>query len=428
MADIDVRAGQGYYGAITYFVARAFGYTGRRTRGIDEPWNPYRQVPGPKGALATQPNPYYVPGTPWPGEAPPTSGGFTQGIAPQFPVASGGTGGGTTPPINPGAGSGQSPADRFPGTIPGGPVMGNWGVPDYSMVPGPQRMILGGRRVITWAARQLLELMRGGKPQPRRIPRRVPRRRPPKRANPARPTPRPGRRPRRVPRPRVRPGQPVIPVIPPMFPTTPGTAPTALPGGAPTPSSPPATRPGAPPGSPPPGTTTPGSRPNAPPNVPMPTPGPQPGQSSPTTRPSPAPAARPGPARWPSPGPAPAPAPKIKWESWLLPWLLNRPAARPALRTSSDPWRFRFSDGGSNPGLTPNRNAGVGYLTTPVTQGNPCSETARDQRRRKRKKRKERTVCYQGTYTELASGLIKRRKRKVPCRASKKRPALRPVP
>lgn len=42
--------------------------------------------------------------------------------------------------------------------------------------------------------------------------------------------------------------------------------------------------------------------------------------------------------------------------------------------------------------------------------------------KRKRGKRKARSVCYSGTYRELASGLRKSKRRKVPCQVSKRKP------
>lgn len=52
----------------------------------------------------------------------------------------------------------------------------------------------------------------------------------------------------------------------------------------------------------------------------------------------------------------------------------------------------------------------------------------RERAKQKRKPKKKRTVCYRGTYTETASGLFKRRKEKIKCRASsRKKPRLRRV-
>lgn len=52
----------------------------------------------------------------------------------------------------------------------------------------------------------------------------------------------------------------------------------------------------------------------------------------------------------------------------------------------------------------------------------PKEELARDPRcppcRKRKGKRKERTECWKGSYRELASGLIKHRREKIPCETS----------
>lgn len=188
-----------------------------------------------------------------------------------------------------------------------------------------------------------------------------------------------------------------------------------------------ARRPGPPPAGPvkavPPGGSAPGrtpARPSAPVAVQNPLepilrgpPGPV---SVPVTRPIPT-----GPV---GPGGAPGPAgtrPASRWPTWL-PYLA--PLLSRSLRTSSRGRRSselgigRTPTGvtdpltGVTPGMQPFPQSG-----TPVGPGQgarrdcECNGT-----RKRRKKRKPRTECYYGTYTEKASGLVKRKKRKVTCK------------
>lgn len=257
---------------------------------------------------------------------------------------------------------------------------------------------------------------------PKRIPRpfrRRPRRAPSPRPNPAVPGPSRRGRPFR-PRRRRRPGQPVLPVPGPMFPGLPGNPPVPA-GPAPSPRSPTVTPRPASPGPTPssPSDPPPGGSPNVPMPVPTPQPAPAPGRSSPVpvprrdpgTAPGTSPVGRPGPRPRPSPVPVTPPVPGPSW--WPLPF------APPRL----NPDKLSWAPPGT--GLTPNNPPGVGYAEVPQPQPEPCRETAR-QRKRKRK-RKLRTECYRGTYTETATGLLKRKKEKIPCRRSRKKPALRLV-
>lgn len=248
-----------------------------------------------------------------------------------------------------------------------------------------------------------------------------PRRAPTRRTNPAAPPGRgPGRRPvrRRERGPRVTPGQPVIPVPGPMFPNLPGNPPAPArvspPRRSPTPApiSPPAPAPL--PGSP--GEPPPGVSPNEPMPMPAPTPtrAPEPKPNAPgSPRPAPRPASpgRPKPAT--SPAPRTRPLTRPSWWPSAVPFpgtrLVTRPATRPL--TSLQPRGVSSSQLQPSPG--------------PSTLQDQCRELERQ--RRRRRKRKPRTVCYRGTYRELSNGLIKRRKEKVPCRPSRKKPQLQLV-
>lgn len=261
-------------------------------------------------------------------------------------------------------------------------------------------------------------------PAPGRIPRPTPRRRPQRRFNPAAP---PTRTPQRGPttrptRPRIRPGQPVIPVPGPMFPGRPGNPPFPAPP-QPSPRSPTVTpRPAAP--EPAPGRSRPEPPPRGTPNetVPMPAPTATPGQPAPLPEPErgTGPAGRPAPASRPAPATSsPAPSP---WKQIgdLLQWIVPAPNLSPRT-TPRTRWSTRSNQGQD---LTALNQPSVGYAQQPEPQPEPCRETARrNQRRRKRKKPKERTVCYRGTYYENPRGLTKRRKEKIPCRRSRKKPA-----
>jgi len=74
------------------------------------------------------------------------------------------------------------------------------------------------------------------------------------------------------------------------------------------------------------------------------------------------------------------------------------------------------------PGLTPFNPTGVGYNPLPAQFAQPA-KPPNDQNRcrcttekKKRKKREDRKVCWQGTYREMARGVIKHRKERVSCR------------
>lgn len=288
-------------------------------------------------------------------------------------------------------------------------------VPVFNPTPG----------MIPWEAEELrvpfifgpLQVKPARKPSPGPTRRRRRRRRAaPGRQNPM--TPRPGgptRRTRPTPAPgrpgRIWPGQPVVPIVPPMFPGSPG-APSTRPAPAPSqvPSSPTRTRPGSP-GEPPPGgqpnETMP--LPSSPP-VPGPIPAPRPGQG-----PAPGPAApggRPG-----SPGPKPSIPP---WLAPLIPAALAPAVSRLVnpLTSIAPPARA------TPPPLTALNPGGVGSVQLPTPQPEPCPQPARerDKRNRKKRKRKQRNECWRGTYTETAARTIKRKKERVPCQRSRKKP------
>lgn len=114
-----------------------------------------------------------------------------------------------------------------------------------------------------------------------------------------------------------------------------------------------------------------------------------------------------------------------KYLGYLLPFVLPT-ASRGRASSSSFPQRSDFTvpanPGGYTDPLT-GLNPGSAQWPQTQTRGSNDRCDCSQQNRRKRKKRKPRSVCYQGTYTELASGLIKRKKRKVPCRVSREKPA-----
>ena len=339
---------------------------------------------------------------------PPTAGGFSRGIAdlPGVEVR------GTRPP----------PGDVGVIVTPEGPEI------VYQGTGGPVRIpILIGGSVISSerVTATLLERILGGLPRPKRLPkpRRAPRRRPARRPNPAIPTPT-RRTPRRArPPPRVRPGQPVIPVPGPMFPGQPGNPPVPkrdpgkAPGPAPVPA--PGTRPApsSPPGSPgepggperealpvPPLPEAPGRAP-----APGPSPGPARTPSAPPGR-SPGPGRAPGPSPgpWPAPFPTPTPSSPPWWQ--LIPWPIPWPSLARRIRPSS--------------ARDPLTAVEPGRVELPTTEPVPRPDLDRrcQERKRKRRKRKPREECWQGTYTETATGLLKRKRRKIPCRPSRKKP------
>lgn len=122
----------------------------------------------------------------------------------------------------------------------------------------------------------------------------------------------------------------------------------------------------------------------------------------------------PGPLQLPAPAQLPAPT-GFQLPDWARSTLLG---LLPGLVSGITGGGRSFRDP-----LTPFRPPGTDPLTGINTGMQPYPQTAsrsdrcdcRDQRKKKRKK-KRRTECYSGTYTEKASGLTKRKKRKVPCR------------
>jgi hypothetical protein len=124
---------------------------------------------------------------------------------------------------------------------------------------------------------------------------------------------------------------------------------------------------------------------------------------------APAPFAPPAPfpTEFPFAPPAPAPFPT------------GIPFAPPSVGPGSTPFPFLPP----LPGLTPFNPTGVGYNPLPAQFAQPakppsdqdrCRCTA--EKKRKRKKREDRKVCWQGTYREMARGVIKHRKERVSCR------------
>jgi len=155
----------------------------------------------------------------------------------------------------------------------------------------------------------------------------------------------------------------------------------------------------------------------------------KPATSAPTPARKPSPAGVRRPTSTPKPkspgGPVPATRGSNVLRDLLSPTAIGRLLSRPNARTATgtrSPW------GGARDPLTPISTQGVPYAlpggARPPARGTP---SARDNcQPRKRKPGKPRTVCYRGTYQELASGLIKRRKEKIPCRQSRKRQQSQP--
>lgn len=122
----------------------------------------------------------------------------------------------------------------------------------------------------------------------------------------------------------------------------------------------------------------------------------------------------PGPLQLPTPAQLPTPSgfqlPDWARSAWLgiLPGLISGiTGGGRSFRDPLTPYR--------PPGVDPLTGINTGMQPFPQTSSRSNRDDCRDQRRKKRKK-KPRTVCYSGTYTEKASGLNKRKKRKVPCR------------
>lgn len=120
------------------------------------------------------------------------------------------------------------------------------------------------------------------------------------------------------------------------------------------------------------------------------------------------------------PMPAPLPAPTWSSRVWsalptVAPLLL--PLLTPAKKKPKLQNVLNYTDP-----LTQIQDAGlafgpqVGDYGTPAG-GQPDGQTCECGPKKKRGKKKPRTVCYRGTYTETASGLTKRKREKIPCRA-----------
>ena len=123
----------------------------------------------------------------------------------------------------------------------------------------------------------------------------------------------------------------------------------------------------------------------------------------------------PDPGLTPRPVPRPTPIPTPFFSPFPVPDLVPQPTPRPTPRPPATP----------RPGTgliptwspTPGLFADPGMFAQPnVPRPKDCPPCAETKERKKRKKREPRIECYRGTYTELASGLIKRRKERVPCR------------
>jgi hypothetical protein len=123
----------------------------------------------------------------------------------------------------------------------------------------------------------------------------------------------------------------------------------------------------------------------------------------------------------PTPAPVPSPSRITQVTDWLL---SNRgliSAAVPLLLPRSGSTRRRTGLADpltpiSPPGIDPLTWFNTGSLPYPQTESASLDDQCRERARRKRGKKKPRTVCYSGTYTERASGLTKRKRRKVPCK------------
>jgi hypothetical protein len=93
--------------------------------------------------------------------------------------------------------------------------------------------------------------------------------------------------------------------------------------------------------------------------------------------------------------------------SMLLPYLLTGTQSR------RDPLTVNIRDGVQSPPLTEPLPAGS---TAGFSAGFIGSTSCDCPPKKPKRKGKKRTVCYQGTYTERADGLTKRKKRKIPCK------------
>ena len=106
---------------------------------------------------------------------------------------------------------------------------------------------------------------------------------------------------------------------------------------------------------------------------------------------------------------------------YILPFILPSGSSGSSSRSKrwTDPLSPSWPSGNYDP-LTPFNPGMSGYPQTStggsVGPGQSNDRCNCQQQRNRKKKRSKRTVCYQGTYTEKASGLTKRKKRKVPCK------------
>lgn len=103
----------------------------------------------------------------------------------------------------------------------------------------------------------------------------------------------------------------------------------------------------------------------------------------------------------PSPNPAPVTSPR------------PRPLPNPSTRPGGSPGP------GGGVGTGPKPAAPIipltGFQPQPLPLPNPEAANPCKSPKKQKKKREPRSVCYRGTYTEKANGLIKHRKEKVPC-------------
>lgn len=123
----------------------------------------------------------------------------------------------------------------------------------------------------------------------------------------------------------------------------------------------------------------------------------------------------------PTPAPVPAPSRVTQITDWIRanPRLLATAIPLLLPRSSSTRRRTGLADPLtpiSPPGTDPLTWFNTGSLPYPQAESASLDDQCRERARRKRGKKKPRTVCYSGTYTERASGLTKRKRRKVPCK------------
>jgi len=123
----------------------------------------------------------------------------------------------------------------------------------------------------------------------------------------------------------------------------------------------------------------------------------------------------------PTPAPVPAPSRVTQIADWIKanPRLLATAIPLLLPRSSSTRRRTGLADPLtpiSPPGTDPLTWFNTGRLPYPQAESASLDDQCRERARRKRGKKKPRSVCYSGTYTERASGLTKRKRRKVPCK------------